>query len=356
MGPSIGRALSEGFRAANRSWAGIGFFAGVLLLVTVISLITIASTRPPARQFPLEDKYLDVNALTPAPTAPPAAPPAAPAPEATPPSPSGDVNLFNQLETTQPPPASAAAETPSPVAQPTPLLPATDTAAERTDEQERADWLGRAWPVVAAVFLLMLVANVWLSGGQIAYLAARVSHQPAKLSVFWQEGTRVFGRLLGTWGLMMGAGAALLLVLALLGAALSPLPEGVRKVLGVLLVSALLAVGIWLVVRLSFWFIAVVVDRVGPVAGLKASLRATQGRWLKTAGLGLLVALISIGVSLAFGLVEGLGNLIGGGAAVVLGVAGNLAGLVASLYIGFAALAAFIQFYRDVKGQAASPS
>lgn len=344
MGPSIGRALSEGFRAANRSWAGIGFFAGVLLLVTVISLITIASTRPPARQFPVREEE---SVIAPAPAVPPS-----PASEATPPAASGDVDLFNQLETTQPPPAPAAAETPSPVAQPAPPLPATETAAERADERARADWLGRAWPVIAAVLLLMLVANVWLSGGQIAYLAARVSHQPAKLSMFWQEGTRAFGRLLGTWGLMMGAGAVLLLALALLGAALSPLPEGVRKVLGVLLVLALLAVGIWLVVRLSFWFIAVVVDRVGPVAGLKASLSATQGRWLKTAGLGLLVALISIGVSLVFGLAEGLGNLIGGGAAVVLGVAGNLAGLVASLYIGFAALAAYIRFYQDVKGSA----
>ena len=352
MEPRIGRALGDGFRAANRSWAGLGFFAGVLLLVTVSSLIAIASTRPPARQLPLPAERLAPQApvAAPAPTTTQTAPPATP--------PAAEVNLFNQLETTQPPTAPSA-DAPSPAAQPAPVLPAADAATSgRTDEQERAfrEWLGRAWPVVAVAVLLMLAANVWLSGGQIAYLDAQLSHPPAKLSVFWQEGTRAFGRLLGAWAMFMLAATVLIVLLALAVGALSSLPQAVRSASGFLVLAVLLIVGVWLAVRLSFWFIAVVVNGVGPVASLKVSLSATKGRWLKTAGLGLLVALLSIGVSLVFRLVEGLGNLIGGSAAVVLGVAGSLLGLVASLYVGFAALAAFIRFYRDVSGQAASPS
>jgi hypothetical protein len=353
MEPSIGRALSDGFRAANRSWAGIGFFLGTLLLMTVISLVAIASTNPPAPPVPGAESPAAPVPVAPTPPAvePPASTSAA---DSAPPAASGEVNLFNQLETAQPPVAPAAV--PQLAASDPVSASAAPAAVAQTDEQTRAfrEWFGRAWPLALFILLLMLVMNVWLSGGQIGYLAAQVSHQPAKLSALWQEGTRAFGRLLGAWALLMGAGAALLLVLALLASLLSPLPQGVRGVLGVVVLLAALAAGAWLVVRLAFWFIAVVVDRVGPMAGLKASWRMTQGRWLKTAGLGLLVGLISIGVSLIFGLVEGLGRLIGGWAAVGLGLVGNLAGIVASLYIGFAALAAFIRFYQDVKGQAAA--
>ncbi len=356
MEPRIGHAFSEGFRAANRSWVGIGFFAGTLLLVTVVSLFAIASTHPPTPSFPLEGR-----AAVPAPAVELPTPTPARAPSAT----TGDVNLFNQLDATQPPAAPAATTLP-PTAASAPSQTTSDQApasaappdAVRTqpDEQERAvrEWFGRAWPLVLLIMLVMLVVNVWLSGGQIGYLAARVSHQPAKLSLFWQQDARAFGRLLGAWALMMGAGMAALLILALASALLAPLPEGVRRVLGWLVLLGLAVAGVWLLVRLSFWFIAVVIDRVGPVAGIKASLRATKGRWLKTAGLGLLIGLISIGVTLVFGLVEGAGNLIGGPAAVTLGLVGTLSRLVASLYIGFAALAAYIRFYQDVKGQPAA--
>lgn len=353
MGPSIGRALSEGFRAANRSWAGIGFFMGTLLLVTVIGFFAVVSTNPPAPPLPsAEGPAAPAPA---APTPPPAEPPAStPAADSALPAASGEVNLFNQLETTQPPAAPEAASEPA-ASDPASVSALPDDGAQQA-EQERAlgQWFGRTWPLLLFVLLLLLAANVWLSGGQIGYLAARVGNQPAKLSVFWQEGTRAFGRLLGAWGLFMGSGAVLLLALALLAMLLSPVPQGVQIVLGVILVLLAAAAGLWLAVRLSFWFIAVVVDRIGPVAGLKASWRATRGRWLKTLGLSVLLLLISIGASLVFGLVEGLGNLIGGWAAVALGLAGRLAGIVASLYIGFAALAAFIRFYQDVKGQAAA--
>ena len=354
MTPRIRHAFSEGFRVANRSWAGIGFFAGTLLLVTVVSLFAIASTHPPTPSLPLEGR-----AAAPAPAVDVLTPVRPPAPA------TGNVTLFNQLDATPPPvvpadttPPPATASTPSPTASdpaPASAVP-SDAVRTQSDEQERAvrEWFGRAWPLVLLIILVMLVVNVWLSGGQISYLAAQINHQPATLSLFWQQDGRAFGRLIGAWTLMMGAGVVALLLLALASALLAPLPEGVRGVLGWLVLLGLAAVGVWLLVRLSFWFIAVVIDRVGPVAGFKASLCATKGRWLKTAGLGLLIGLISIGVTLVFGLVEVAGHFIGGPVAVTLGLVGTLSRLVASLYIGFAALAAYIRFYQDAKGQPAA--
>ena len=47
MGPSITRSLGQGFRAASRSWAGIGFFAGSWILVGVCVLFAVAMTGIP---------------------------------------------------------------------------------------------------------------------------------------------------------------------------------------------------------------------------------------------------------------------------------------------------------------------
>lgn len=350
MGPSIRRSLSEGFRAANRSWAGIGFFTGVLLLVTVVSLMAIAASNPPTPPLPGEEGPTAAVPVAPTPVA--VEPPATtPAEERAPAVANSEVNLFNQLETTQPPAA------PTDATQPVASAPAQATtvppdAGAQLAEQERAfrEWFGRAWPLMFLVLVVLLVVNAWLSGGQIGYLAARVSHQPAKLSLFWEEGTRAFGRLLGAWILLIVVG---ILVTVLVGSLLTLLPPVIGVVFSVLTRLVFMAASAWI----SLWFIAVVVDRVGPIAGLKTSLRVTKGRRLKTAGLGLLIGLIFIGLWLVFALIMLLSNAIGGVVAATLFVTGSLAGSIASLYLGFAALAAYIRCYQDMKGQvAASPS
>ena len=358
MDISILGVLREGFRIANRSWPAIGFFAGVLVLVTILSIGVIAVTNPPVssggesstRQV-VPAATTDADAAAPASdVAAPAADTAAPGTE-TPAAGSDEVNLFDQLETTQPE-GTPSAESPAPIE---PAAPAADIGPVNGPGNEQAvqQWLARTWPAMALVFLLIMFANVWLSGGQIGYLAQQLNG-PAKLSTFWQEGTAAFPRLIGGWGLLMLGAIGVLLALSLIGVLLNPLPDAVASVLGVLVLLALAAAGMWLVIRLSFWFIAIVVDRTGPLAGLKASWRVTKGHWWKVAKLALLIAVISFAVSLPFGLIEGLGQAVGGGAAVALGVAANIVGLIASLYVGFAALAAYIRFYHALKGQPAA--
>ena len=347
MGPRIGHSISQGFRAANRSWAGIGFFAGVWILIGLFAALAVAPTRVPEALFLPKEQA--PQATTPAPGA---TNPATPAPNAQAP------NLFTQLSTTEAPAApeqDAAAQ-----AAPTPAPPPADNS---TAEQDRliSEWFGRAWPVLLLCVLAVMAANLWLFGGQVGYLAKRVTTQQARIAEFWITGTRSFGSLLlGSLVSLLVLGGMLLVsvLIAMAFSALSKtLPAGVLVVLGLILGFAILGGLIWLFVRLSFWFIAIVVDRLGAVAGFKASLRATRGRWWQVAGLGLLVVLISWGAWLPFGLLEWLGHVIGGAASIIFGILGNVLGVAASLYAGFVALASFIRFYEDTKtAQASSPA
>ena len=188
-----------------------------------------------------------------------------------------------------------------------------------------------------------------MNAGQIGYAAKRVVAQQATAKDFWTEGSRAFLPLLGGSLLALLGLGGFLLAFMLLAALLSVLPKAAGAVLGVVVLAVMMVVLVWLVVRLSFWFVAIVVERAGPVAALKASFRVTKGRWWKLAGLGCLMALISYGVTLGFAVVQWVGDLIGGPAAAVLGAVGQLAAAVVGVYVSFAALSAYIRFYTDAK-------
>jgi hypothetical protein len=111
---------------------------------------------------------------------------------------------------------------------------------------------------------------------------------------------------------------------------------------------------IWLAVRLLFWFVAIVLDGVGPLAGLKASFAATQGRWWKALGLMAVGLLIAIGVGLVFQIVGGIAGSASGPVGGIIGLFLGVLGLAANLYVGFALLGANISFYRSAKSAGSS--
>jgi len=251
--------------------------------------------------------------------------------------------------------------------QETPASPAPASAPTLDPQvqvrQARRGWLGRAWPILLVCALLMLAVNLWLSGGQIGYLAKRLTGQPATLRDFWAAGARAFMPLLG--GTLLSAlalGALVLIVMALSGLAAlggKGAPDLLARIIGFFVGLTLFIGFVWLIVRVSFWFIAIVTDQVGPVAGLKASFRATRRRFWPILGLVLLLLLISVAVQLPFRLIEWIGNLMGGGAATILGLLANLGATVANIFVGFVLLGAYIRFYEDVTSPTAgggSPS
>ena len=306
MEPRIGHVLKEGFRTASRSWPGIGFFVAGWGLLLVLVGMGLAMTNPPP-------ELLQRPAVSEAPATAPAvaAPAAAPAATAAP----------------------------------------TESATQRA-ERVIGEWFGRAWPMVLLLAFLFIAGSTWLNGGQIGYLAKCISAGRAALSEFWTTGSRAFAALLGSSLLGLVAVAGLAAVWFALVVGLISSDQTALVVLGALLAAALIAAVVWIGVRLSFWFIAIVLNHQGPLAALKASFQATRGRWWRVLWLGCLAGLIGYGAVLPFALLGFLGRLAGGAAATALTIIGNLAGALASLFVGFAILAAFIRFYEDTKSGA----
>jgi len=344
MAVGIGRSMREGFRAANKSWAGIGVVIGVWIILAIVGLVGIGLTNPPAGLG--EQARSPVADITPPPPA---------TTTAVTPAPDEKTNLFKDMETVK---EAAPAPPATTVAPQTAAPPTAETAANATqnrEEQIRAvrEWVGRAWPILLIGVLLGLAVSTWLAGAQIGYLAARVRTQQSSLSQFWAAGARAFWPLLGVLFLMLVAVGGLALIMgwgiAALGAAI---PGWLLAILLVILWIAL----VWVAIRLAFWLIAIVVDRTGPVGGLRASLRATRGRWWQLFGLILLLILISIGVRFPFGLLEGLGRLAGGAAMLATQLVGGVVGGVANVYLSFMFMAACIRFYEDAKGETLNTS
>jgi hypothetical protein len=270
--------------------------------------------------------------------------------------------LFQAPASTLPLPAQAApqdAVAPAPTPAEGEMAP-VDAEGERSPaDQDRVvrQWLSRAWPIVGLVVLLVLAAGAWLYGGQIGYLTARLRGQPATVATFFSSGTTAFWPVLGSSLFSLVITAGVVLVIALVAWLLSALPTTAAGIVGVVLVAAGVVALVWVLVRMMFWFIAVVADRRGPLAGLRASVEATRGKWWKTFGLLALLMVIGMGAAVTFNLLAGLGTVLGGPVGTVLQVVVTILQLlIVNLYLGFASTAALICFYEDAKAPTAPQS
>ena len=168
MEPRIGGSIGQGFLAANRSWAGIGLYVAGLTGLTLLVVLGVMLTNPPPEVF--EEQAGAIREPLGLPAQPAAISPEAAAPETdTGEGPDAEeVNLFEQLETTEDTqataPETAAPEIAAPAA---PVVETPAAAPAQTEEQARAvgTWFGRAWPVLLLCLLIAVAGNAWLSAG-----------------------------------------------------------------------------------------------------------------------------------------------------------------------------------------------
>lgn len=216
--------------------------------------------------------------------------------------------------------------------------------------QQLTESIKTFWPGLLGVALLTALVNVWLVGGQLGYVAKHIRRSPVRVAEVWQNGTRVFLKLVGAVCLGSFVIFASAIMFALLVILVRVLPF-IGELLAPLVVLAGLLGLIWIVVRCGFWHVAIAVDRLGPIAGVGASFRATGGRWWPVCGLALLAGLITLTVALPMAILQGITRAVGG---EVGGFVMTLVSAAATTYIGFAVAAAFIQFYEDVKTEGRS--
>ena len=311
MTPSIGRSIKQGFWATNRSWAAMGFVAATWILMLLAAVLIGALT-----DFPRE--------------------------------------LLHAAKTERPATVRrTTTATPAPT-----LSPAKEAARQEWAERDRLtfEWLKRAWPLLVIGLLLSMGVQLWLYGGQIGYLDKLIVTQHATLTDFGTIGTRSFGALLGA-GFLFSLLFVLVIALSLvLTTALSVITlQWVRLLLGILGPLVILTAFLWLCIRLSFWLIAVVVDRIGPMAGLNASFQASRGHCWRIVGLMSLLLLIFLGAYIPLGMLQFIGRTIGVPAGAAVGIIAQvLNGLIVNLYLTFAMTAAYIQCYLDAKSATVS--
>jgi len=145
MAAQIGASVVTGFRAANRSWPGIGLYAAGWVLLGVVGLASVLFTNPPPELF--EEATVAQPAVT----------------------------------ASQPQAAQAQS--------------AARAQAVRREAIIDA-WFSRAWPGLLGLLVVYLLVTTWLSGGQLGYVTQRVRTQQARLAGFRAAGTKSFGALL----------------------------------------------------------------------------------------------------------------------------------------------------------------
>ena len=333
MEPRVRRSIQQGLRAANQSIPGMAVLAAWWLLAWLLmGLVAMGTNVPPALWQEPDLTQQSAQAPTPAPQAA-AQPNAAPTSAA-------------QTDSTS---TQAAAPAAAPEADRAEASQTTTEARERL----ALEWLSRAWPSLLAAFLALMAMNLWLQGGQIGYVAGIVQGHPTGVSQFWVSGGRAFAALAGATLLAMAASGLLALALFLLGGVLSALsaivPGWLTGLFGLLAMVGTLTGLVWLGVRVTFWFVGIVLDRLGPLAALNASFHATRGRWWNVFQLGAALGGLAVGVLGVIRLVAWAAGLLGGPVGLLAVVLAMILNVLANLYLSFLIVASLIRFYLDMK-------
>lgn len=304
MNPSISDSVKSGVNAANKGLQGIGLYAAGWTLAAVFSVGAIMFTFPP-------------------------------------------VKAIGQVVKNRPPAAAPATTQPVPSADEAAKAQGTESTPE---EKEVKAWALRALPVMILAGLFLMVAGIFLFGGQVGYLAKLVRGEAAKAADFLEAAKKSFKALFAAAMLSIGLGASIILVIGgLIALTQAVLPKLLAVVVTVLLALGLIAVIVWLGIRLFFWQLAVPADRLGPIEAWKASFRATKGRWGQVFLFSIVLWLISLAVNLVFRLLGSMGALFGAGVGGFVAMIVGLLSIAGGLYVSFLTTAAIIRYFDETK-------
>ncbi|MFQ3631794.1 hypothetical protein [Roseiflexus sp.] len=186
--------------------------------------------------------------------------------------------------------------------------------------------------VPAAVLTFVLINLIVFPFGVLflTLVGAAVRGEPALQPNLWRVMVRIGAAVLGVMVIL----AAAFVLVGLPFAVASMLLMAVNEVLGVLAISLILVVVIWVQIYVGFANEAIVMSRVGPLRALRASFELVRRNLWGVVGFLLLSLLITRGTEVIW---EMLGTSTLGGVAAALG----------SAYIGVGLAAARMAFYRE---------
>jgi hypothetical protein len=201
--------------------------------------------------------------------------------------------------------------------------------ADAVQPVEPAVWIFQSFLTVGAVLVAINVLVMLLTAVFLVPLADQVREAPPTGS--W------LARVARTWLVFLGVLGIVLTALVVVGIPLLAIASALAAfvpVLGSFVVALLFAVMFWTSLSVSFAYDAIVLNQVGPVAALLASLAVVRRFFWGVLGLFLLKHFI----------LAGLGFIWVGLTTTVPGV---LTAIIASTYIAAGIAAAHLIFFRD---------
>ncbi len=165
-----------------------------------------------------------------------------------------------------------------------------------TDALEAA--LGGAAVGGLLTIVLALLSGAVLTGILTAVVGKAVLGQPLTLGEAWAQVRPVLGRLVGCAFVVAGAAAVPVLAGLVLGVLVVALTGPVLLLVGIPLVLAGTAAGVYLYVRLSLAPCALVLERTGLRESLRRSWLLVKGDWWRVLGISLLTLVVAQFVAL----------------------------------------------------------
>jgi hypothetical protein len=212
---------------------------------------------------------------------------------------------------------------------------------------------------IGGLLLLMLVpiaitvvASAFLQGVMVVEVASGTLGDRLGFGALWRRAAKRIGPLIG-WTLIVAAALlaafALVFLIVLLAASISPVGLAVGIAVALLLGLGLLVLGAWVGVKLSLVPSIIVLERAGIRRAAARSWRLTDGFYWRTFGTLLLVAVIlNVAAQVVVQPVSLVGTLLaviidptGTGAAITITIATTVVSLILSLLIG--AITAVVQ-------------
>ena len=237
----------------------------------------------------------------------------------------------------------------------TAILVAVVTAVTATSAGSIEAWADAAGPEEIATlgigffgaFLLVVLLTVFmaavLQGAMVVPVARSILNRPTGFRRMWDLSRARAGALVRLALLLLAAGTAAFVLLAVLGVGLVSALEGTGALLLVPVVLGAMAVFTWIAIKLLVAPAAVVVEELGALAALRRSWDLTRSNWWRIFGITLVVSfmvgvvsqVVVIPVTLLMGVLTTLASPHGGsGQAAAAAVAVAVATAVIGALVG----------------------
>lgn len=241
---------------------------------------------------------------------------------------------------------------------------------EKTQAQQESivEWFPVLGPFMFILIILFLVLWTWIYGGLLGYLAQKLRKNQTGMREFLHYGSHAFGRVLSAYILffcvIFGGGflGIFLPFSTLWDSSAATILGSILKIIAILAALAVFLFLVCFVLRSPFWFIAVVADGEGPIAGLKKGFSLSRGHLRKLFELALLLFLIQVAIHVVFFIVQAIIGVLSSmpwagfsSIARVLALMVNISGQwVGSVYMTAVSVAAFIHLYDKIRRHSVS--